>query len=61
MRIIFACFGMIHGVIAVALLALLQAVIGAFADGFELPFSIWWGMMLAIPGIAASLFFGDPK
>lgn len=61
MRIIFACMGAFQGVIAVALLALLQAVIAAFADGFELPFSIWWGMMLAIPGVAMSMFYGDPK
>lgn len=46
----------VQGGVAVGLLALLQAVVQAFRPEWELPFSIWWGLLFCLPGLAWTVF-----
>lgn len=47
---------LLQGVAAVGLLLLLEALIRIFAPGWELPFSAWWGLLFALPGLAFASF-----
>lgn len=55
MKIFGLAIGAIHGLIVVGALAILEALVQAFRPAWELPFSIWWGMLFCLPGIAFAL------
>jgi hypothetical protein len=46
----------IHGFLVVGLLALIQAIVQAFRPEWVLPFSIWWGLLFCLPGLAWTVF-----
>ncbi len=48
--------GAFHGLVAVGALALLQAIVQAFAPAWHLPFSVWWGLLAALPGLGFAAF-----
>jgi hypothetical protein len=55
--VIFALIiALVQGLAATGILALLNAIVVAFNPAFILPFSIWWGMVFSIPGLAISAF-----
>lgn len=57
MSIFFIIIAIVQGFAAVGLLALLEAIINHFSPGFSLPFSYWWGMIVALPTFGMGLFF----
>lgn len=50
--LLFALIGVGQGLAVTFVLYLLEVVIGALSQGFHLPFSVWWGMVASVPGIA---------
>jgi membrane protein implicated in regulation of membrane protease activity len=50
--------GLVGGLAAVGLLLLLEAVLRAFHPGWTLPFSAWWGLLLALPAMSAAIMTG---
>lgn len=61
MQLLTIGIAVIQGLALVGILALLEAIVAAFAPGFELPFSVWWGMIGTVPGLAISVLFGKMK
>jgi len=51
MSIAVSMVAILQGLMAVALLAILQAVLQIWAPNFQLPFDVWWGMLLCAPGL----------
>ena len=43
---------LVQGLALVGVLAIIQAIVQAFAPTWHLPFSVWWGMLLCLPGLA---------
>lgn len=50
----------VQGLVVVGVLYLIQAVVQAFVPTWHLPFSVWWGLLFCLPGIAMAWFMrGD--
>lgn len=56
MKLFAIAIAAVQGLFAVGGLALLQSIVRAFAPAWSLPFSVWWGLLLCLPGIAFTLF-----
>jgi hypothetical protein len=54
MRVAFFVSSLIGGVVVVGALMLLQSIMAAFHPGWTLPFSPWWGLIVALPGLMIS-------
>lgn len=57
MNKIFATIAVFQGIFIVGGLLLLRAIVQAFIPTFVLPFSIWWGLVIAIPTFVILFFF----
>jgi len=53
---IFTVVAALQGLILVGILAIIQSVVQAFQPAFHMPFSIWWGLLLSIPGLLMAFF-----
>ena len=57
MKLAAVIIALAQGLIVVGLLALVQAVVQAFSPAWTLPFNVWWGMVLSLPGLAMFSLF----
>lgn len=51
MKLVIFAVALLQGAMLVGILALIQAIVHAFAPAWQMPFSPWWGMLFAIPGL----------
>lgn len=51
MRLTMVIICLVGALTMVGALMLLQAVMGGFVPGWKLPFSAWWGLIFAVPGL----------
>lgn len=54
MPVIVFISSLVTGLVVVGALLLLQSVMAGSHPGWTLPFSAWWGMILALPGLLMS-------
>ena len=53
MKLIIFAMAIVQGLGAVFSLFALELIVNAIAvNGFDWPFSVWWGMVVSIPGLA---------
>lgn len=56
MKLIALAAATIQGLTIVGILALLEVVVQAFRPEWSLPFSVWWGLLFCLPGIALAAY-----
>lgn len=59
MRLFTLVIAAVQGLCVVGALALVQAIVQVFRPEWHLPFSIWWGLVVSLAGIA--LAFSGPR
>ena len=59
MKLFAATLGLGWGLILVSILSLIEVVVQAFVPNFVLPFSIWWGLVISLPGFAFAILIAS--
>ncbi len=57
MKLFVLFISLLQGLALVAGLAVTEAIVQAFKPAFELPFSIWWGLLMCLPGLVMTYLF----
>jgi hypothetical protein len=55
MRGTLVVMSLVGGLVVVGALMLLQAVMRGFVPAWALPFSAWWGLIMAVPGLTVAV------
>lgn len=55
MKFLAFAIAIVHGLLATFALFAIELIVSAFADGFSWPFSVWWGMVAMLPGLAIAV------
>ena len=51
MKLVVVISSLVCGLLLVGALVLLESVMQGFSAGWNLPFSAWWGLLIALPGL----------